>query len=74
MKLTEQFRILSNQEFPTLYRSFSIAKTVKHSKLRGVGNVAIRTENTEIFKGNLLGKRPLGRPKWRREDRIKILN
>ena len=59
----------------SLYRSPNIVRVIKSRRLRGAGNVARREEGRSAFKiltGESTGKRPLGRPRRRWEDNIRM--
>ena len=58
-----------------MYRSPSIVRVIKSRKLRWTGHVARMEEGRSAFKiltGKPTGKRPLGRPRRRWEDNIKM--
>ena len=58
-----------------MYRSPNIATVIRSRGLRWAGHVARREEIRSAFKiltGKPTGKRPLGRPKHRWEDNIRI--
>ena len=58
-----------------MYRSPNIARVIKSRRLRWVGNVARMEEVRSAFKiltGKPTGKRPLGRPRRRYEDNIRM--
>jgi len=58
-----------------LYRSPNIVRVIKYRRLRWEGNVASREKGRSAFKiltGKSTGKRPLGRPRRRWEDNIKM--
>ena len=58
-----------------MYRSPNIVRVVKCRKLRWAGHVARMEEGRSTFKiltGKPTGKRPLGRPRRRWEDNIRM--
>ena len=58
-----------------MYRSPNIARVIKSRKLRWAGHVERMGEGKSAFKiltGKPTGKRPLGRPRRRWEDNIRI--
>ena len=65
--------IKHNEEFHSLYRSPNIVRVIKCKRLRWAGHVARKEEGRSAFiilTGKPTGKRPLGRPRRRREDNI----
>ena len=68
-------RRLHNEELHSLYRSPNIVKVIKSRRLRWAGHVARMEEGKSAFKiltGKPTGKRPLGRPRHRWEDNIRM--
>jgi hypothetical protein len=69
------WRRLHNEELPNLYVSQNIIWEMKSRIMRRVGHVAcigaMRNEY-KILVGKLEGKRPLRRPRHRREDNIRM--
>ena len=58
-----------------MYRSLNILRVIKSRRLRWAGYVARMEESRSAFKiltGKPKGKRPLGRPRRRWEDNIRI--
>ena len=58
-----------------MYRSPNIVRAIKSRRLRWAGHVALMEEGRSAFKiltGKLTGKRPLGRPRRRWEDNIRM--
>ena len=58
-----------------MYRSPNIVSVIKSRRLRWAGHVARMEESRSAFKiltGKLTGKRPLGRPRRRWEDNIRM--
>ena len=63
------------QELHSLYRSHNIVRLIKSRRLKWAGHVARMEEGTSAFKiltGKPTGKRPLGRPRRRWEDNIRM--
>ena len=70
-----EWRRLHNEEHHSLYRSTNIVRVLKHRRLRWAGHVARMEEGRSAFKiltGIPSGKRPLGRPRRRWEDNIRM--
>ena len=70
-----EWRRLHNEELHSLYRSPNIVRVIKSRRLRWAGHVAIIEEGRSSFKiltGKPTGKRPLGRPRRRWEDNIRM--
>ena len=70
-----QWRSLHNEELHGLYRSRKIARVIKSRRFRWAGHVARMEEGRSAFKiltGKPIGKRPLGRPRRRWEDNIRM--
>ena len=68
-------RRLHNDELHSLYRSSNIARVIKSRRLRWAGHVARMEESRSAIKmltGKPTGKRPLGRPRRRWEDNIRM--
>jgi hypothetical protein len=66
---------LHNDEFHNLYCSLNILRVIKSRRMVWVGHVAHVGKGRGIYKvlfGRPEGKRPLGRPRHRWEDNIKI--
>ena len=66
---------LHNEELHSLYRSPNIVTVIKSRRLRWAGHVARMEEGRSAFKiltGKPTGKRPLGRPRRRLEDNIRM--
>ena len=62
------------RNFIILYRSPNIVRVIKSRRLRFEGHVARMEEGRSAFKiltDTPAGKRPLGRPRHRREDNIR---
>jgi hypothetical protein len=68
-------RKLHNDELHSLYSSPNIVRMIKSSRMRGAGYVARMEEGRGVYRvlvGRPEGKRPLGRPRRRWEDSIKM--
>jgi hypothetical protein len=66
---------LHNEELHNLYSSPDIIRQVKSTRKRWAGYVARMGEERKVYMvlvGKPEGKRPLGRPRRRWEDRIRI--
>jgi hypothetical protein len=70
-ELTGGWRKLHNEELHNLYSSPIIIRMIKSRRMRWTGYVA-RIGTRGILVGNPEGKRPLGRPKRRWVDNIKM--
>jgi hypothetical protein len=69
------WRELHNEALHNLYRSTSIIIIIKSRRLRWVGHVArigAKRNAYRILVGNPEGKKPLGRPRLRWEDNIRM--
>jgi hypothetical protein len=70
-----EWRKLHNEELNDLYSSPTIVSVIKWILRRGAGREARRGEGRGVYRvlvGKPEGKRPLGRPRHRREDNIKM--
>jgi hypothetical protein len=70
-----EWRRFHNEELISLYPSPNIVSVIKSRRLRWVGHVARMEEGRSAFKiltATPAGKRPLGRPRRRCEDNIKM--
>jgi hypothetical protein len=68
--------ILHNEDFHNLYASPSIIRIIKSRRMRWAGHVARMVEKRNayrIFVGMSEAKRPLGRPRRRLVDNIKMV-
>jgi hypothetical protein len=71
----ESWRKLHNDELHDLYSSPSIIRVIKSRRMRWVGHVARMGEGRGAYRvlvGRPEGTRPLGRPRRRGEDNIKM--
>jgi hypothetical protein len=69
------WRKLHNEELRDLYSSPSIIRIVKARRMRWAGHVARMCEKRNAYRllvGKPEGKSPIGRPKRRRVDNIKM--
>jgi hypothetical protein len=69
------WRKLHNDELHSLYSSSNVVRLIKSRRLRWVGNVTFMGEGKSVYRvlvGGPEGKRPLGRPRHRWEDNIKM--
>jgi hypothetical protein len=74
-EVTGEWRKLHNEYLHNLYSSPDIIGQVKQRRMRWAGHVARMREEREVYKvlvGNPEGKRPLGRPRRRWEDGIRM--
>jgi hypothetical protein len=69
------WRKLHNDELHSLYSSPNIVRVIKSRRMRWAGHVARMGEVRSVHRvlvGRPEGKRPLGRPRRRWEDNIKV--
>jgi hypothetical protein len=74
-EVTGEWRRLRNKELYTLYSSPNIIRVIKSRRLRWAGHVAYMGERRGAYRvlvGKPEGRRPLGRPRRRWEDNIKM--
>ena len=74
-EVTGKWRKLHNEELNDLYSSPNIVRVIKLRRMRWAGNVASMGEKRGIYRvllGKPEGKRPLGRPRRRWKDNIKM--
>ena len=73
-EVTGEWRRLHNEELNDLYSSPNIVRVIKSRKMRWVGHVARIGEEGlyRVLVGKPEGKRPLGRPRRRWVDNIKM--
>jgi hypothetical protein len=75
VEVTGEWRKLHNEELHNLYSSPDIIREVKSGRMRWAGHVARMGEERKVYKilvGKSEGKRPLGRPRRRWEDGIRM--
>jgi hypothetical protein len=74
-EVTGEWRKLHSEELHNLYSSPDIIRQVKSRRVRWAGHVARIGEERKVYKvlvGNPEGKRPLGKPRRRWEDGIRM--
>ena len=74
-EVTGEWRKLRNEELNDLYCSTNIVRVIKSGRMRWAGHVAHMGEGRGVYRvlvGKPVGKRPLGRPRRRSEDNIKM--
>jgi len=74
-EVTEEWRKLHNEELNDLYSSPNIVRTIKSRRMRWAEYVARMGERRGIYRSLVEkpeGKRPLGRPRRRWKDNIKM--
>ncbi|KAJ4447357.1 hypothetical protein ANN_09363 [Periplaneta americana] len=74
-EVTGEWRKLHNTELHALYSSPDIIRNIKSRRLRWTGHVARMGESRNGYRvlvGRPEGNRPLGRPRRKREDNIKM--
>jgi hypothetical protein len=74
-RVTGEWRKLHNEELHDLYCSSIIVQVIKSRRIRGAGHVARIGEGRSVYRvlvGKPEGKRPLGRPRRRWEDNIRM--
>jgi hypothetical protein len=74
-EVTGEWMKLHNEELHNLYSSPDIIRQVKSRRIRLAGHVARMGEERKVYKvlvGKSEGKRPLGRPRRRWEDGIRM--
>ena len=73
--MTGEWRKLHNEELNDLYCSPNTIRVIKSRKMRWAGHVACMGERRGVYRVLVVkpeGKKPLGRPKHRWEDNIKM--
>jgi hypothetical protein len=74
-EVTEEWRKLHSEELHNLYSSPDIIRQVKSRRMRWAGHVVRMGEERELYKVLVEkpeGKEPLGRPRRRWEDGVRI--
>jgi hypothetical protein len=74
-EVTGEWRKLHNEELRDLYSSPSIIRIIKSMRMRWAGHVARMGEKRNAYRllvGKPEGKRPLGRPRCRWVDNIRV--
>jgi hypothetical protein len=74
-EVTGEWRKLHSEELHILYSSPDIIRQIKSMRMRWAGHVARMGEERKVYRvlmGKSEGKRPLGRPRRRWEDRIRM--
>jgi hypothetical protein len=72
---TGEWRRLHNEELNDLYSTPNIIRVMKSRRMRWAGHVARRGKKRVAYRILVWrpeGRRPLGRPRHRREDNIKM--
>jgi hypothetical protein len=73
--VTGRWRKLHNEKLNNVYSSSAVIRIIKSRKMRWVGHVARMGERRNVYRllvGMPEGKRPLGRPRRRWIDNIKM--
>jgi len=74
-EVTGEWRRLHNEELNDLYCSPNIVRVIKSRRMRWTGHVACMGEERGVYRvlvGKPEGKRPLGRPRRRWVDNIRM--
>jgi hypothetical protein len=74
-EVTEEWRKLHNEELNGLYALPNIVRVIKSRRLRWAGHVASMGEGRGVYRvlvGKPEGRRPLGRPRHRWENNIRM--
>ena len=74
-EVTGEWRKLHNEELNDLYSVLNIVRVVKSRRMRWAGHVTRMGEDRGVHRvlvGKPEGKRPLGRPRCRWEDNMKM--
>ena len=74
-EVTGEWRKLHNEELNDLYSSPNIVRVIKSRRMRWAGHVARMRKRKGVYRvlvGKREGKTPLGRPRRRWEDDIKM--
>jgi hypothetical protein len=74
-EVTAGWRKLHNEELHNLYSSPSIIRVIKSRRMRWAGHIALMVKKMNAYRilvGKPEGKRPLGRPRHRWVDNVKM--
>jgi hypothetical protein len=74
-EVTGEWRKLHNEELNGLYSLHNIVRVIKSRRLRWTGHVARMGEGRGMYRvlvGKPEGKRPLGRPRHKWEDNVRM--
>ena len=74
-EVTGEWRKLHNEELNNLYSSPNIVQVIKSRRMRWAGHVVCMGEGRGVYRvlmGKPEGRRPLGRPRLRWEDSIRM--
>jgi len=74
-EVTRELRIMHNEELNDLYSSPNIVRVIKSRRMRRAGHVAHMGEERGVYRvllGKPEGRRPLGRPRRRWVDNIRL--
>jgi hypothetical protein len=74
-EVTGEWRTLHSEELNILHSSLNIIRWIKSRRMRWTGQVAHMGEERKVYRvlvGKPKGKRPLGRPKHRWQDGIRM--
>jgi len=74
-EVTAEWKKLHHEERNDMYSSPNIIQVIKSTRMGWTGHVACMGERRGTYRalvGTLEGKRPLGRPRRKREDNIKM--
>jgi len=74
-EVTAEWRRLHNEELNDLYSLLNIVRVIKSRRMSWAGNVARMGEERGVYRvlvGKLEGNRPLGRPRRRWMDNIRM--
>jgi len=74
-EVTGEWRRLRNEELNDLYSSPNIVRAIKWRRMRWAGHVAHMGEEKGVYRvlvGKLEGKKPMGRPRRRWADNIRM--
>jgi len=74
-EVTRERRKLLNEEINDLYSSPNVGRVIKSRRMRWAGHVARMGEERGVYRvlvGKTEGKRPLGRPRHRWVDNIRM--